>query len=87
MDELALFEILLWIVIFILLFLVVRGVLKAFFPNRAVFRSKNDDERKKREVEEEGMEEEDEEMMKSEKKSVNGQRYTYFLTPFLTPGA
>jgi len=71
------FEISLWLVLFILSFLILRCILKAFCSQRAVFRSAKDNERKKRDVDEEGMEEketeETEEMMKSEKLTANGQ--------------
>ena len=51
------FEISLWLVLFILSFLILRCILKAFCSQRAVFRSAKDNERKKRDVDEEGMEE------------------------------
>ena len=65
-------EVGLWLVFFILFLLAVRAVMKAFFPNRAVFRSGNDVKRKRRDEEESS-----EEMMKPEKTQVivNGQRY------------
>ena len=76
MEEFIWFEISLWIVLFILLLLAIRAVLKAFFPNRAIFRSGSDVKRKKHDEEEQEdeEEEEDEEMMKPEKKTINGQR-------------
>ena len=71
-TELLACEVGLWLVFFILLLLAVRTVMKAFCPNRAVFRSGNDVKRKRREEEESS-----EEMMKPEKAHVivNGQRY------------
>ena len=85
MEEFIWYEISLWIVLFILLLLALRALLKAFCPNRAVFRSGNDVKRKRRdeEEEEEEDEEEDEEMMKTDKATVNGQRYTHKLHFFL----
>ena len=78
MEQFVWFEISLWIVLFILVLLLLRAILKVFFPNRAIFRSGNDVKRKRRDEEEEEEEEqgeaEVEEMLEAQKPTANGQR-------------